>query len=226
MTGFGHAQKRLETFWKRLHDARRSLDLARDCVSEAERDYKAGEIPSPDGHYAYLQALRAQNAALRQYSTALRTWRVVAVHDRIADGNDCFRTAASPAGVESRVTWDPQNLIIGITVSGIGNWHDGLREAIIEALASSQFKPGMSLLFDMRQVTDNPSSEDLRSCAEWLSKLLPAGISSRCAIVVGPRVHHYGLARMVAMHAEFRGMSLEIFKDIAGAQAWLCNQLT
>jgi hypothetical protein len=40
-------------------------------------------------------------------------------------------------------------------------------------------------------------------------------------MVVGQRVHQYGLARMAATHMEFEGMQVEIFQDFNAAVVWL-----
>ena len=108
-----------------------------------------------------------------------------------------------------------------MVVTCTGDVGEGAGVAIVEAIASPQFKLGTSILFDARLSIDNPTSEDLRSSARWLSKLQPMGISSRCAIVVGPKPHQYGLARMAATHLECQGMCLEIFLDIGEAERWL-----
>jgi len=97
------------------------------------------------------------------------------------------------------------------------------RATIIEAIACPQFKPGTSVLFDVRLSTENSSSETVRSAAHWLSTLRSQGISSRCAIVVGPRAYQFGLARMAGIYLELLGMCLEIFRDIDEAERCLSD---
>ncbi|HEV3330271.1 MAG TPA: hypothetical protein VG096_04775 [Bryobacteraceae bacterium] len=119
------------------------------------------------------------------------------------------------------VTWEIRDQILVIIIVGYGG--EEPRAVLLEAIASPQFRPGMSVLFDVRLSTDNSTSDELRSRAQWLSTLQAEGISSRCAIVVGPKAYQYGLARMAAAHVEFQGMTLEIFQDIYEAKRWLSN---
>lgn len=117
------------------------------------------------------------------------------------------------------VTWKIRDSIIVIAVDGTGD--DDVRAAIVSAIRSPQFRQGVALLLDMRLGQGNPASEDLRSLARWISKLPSRGVSPFCAIVVGPKQHHFGLARMVAIYAEFEGMDVEVFRDFDSAERWL-----
>jgi hypothetical protein len=119
------------------------------------------------------------------------------------------------------VTWEIRDRILVITIVGYAG--EEPRAVIMEAIASPQFRPGTSVLFDVRQSTDNSTSDELRSRAQWLATLQAKGMASRCAIVVGPKAFQYGLARMAATHVEFQGMQLEIFQDMDEAERWLSN---
>lgn len=119
-------------------------------------------------------------------------------------------------------SWKIQESILVLTLDG--RCGDGVRAAISEAMDSTQFKSGISLLFDARLVIDNPTSDGLRACARWLSTL--TGISGRAAIVIGPKLHHYGLARMVATLAGFHGMTVDVFYDADRAERWLSDGAT
>jgi len=80
------SRKDLEDLWReRLKLAKLRLDFARNYVLEVEKDFSlAGpslpEACNPDGRYAYLQALRAENDALTSYRRVLRVYQEV-VHD-------------------------------------------------------------------------------------------------------------------------------------------------
>lgn len=122
------------------------------------------------------------------------------------------------------VTWEILHSVLVLTSSGYGG--RGTVAALTEAISDPRFRPGLSLLFDMRLATDNPSSAEMRSRAKFLASLRPLGISHRCAQVVGPRPHQYGLARMEAAHLEFQGMELEVFSDVNEALMWLAQPAT
>lgn len=69
MTESHHTRERL---WRAVEDARFRLDSARNAVKGLDPDH--GRIPSPDGGYAYLQALRAETLAVRSYLHALQEY--------------------------------------------------------------------------------------------------------------------------------------------------------
>jgi hypothetical protein len=81
--------------------------------------------------------------------------------------------------------------------------------------------PGTSLLLDVRQSEVNPSSDEVQFRAQWMASLRAKGLSSRCAVVVSPRIYQFGVAMMARTYLEFQGMTLEIFADVHEAQRWL-----
>jgi hypothetical protein len=122
------------------------------------------------------------------------------------------------------VTWEFRDSVLVLKNLGYGG--QGTVAAVTEAISDPNFRPGLSLLFDMRMATDNPSSAEMRSRAKFLASLLPLGISHRCALVVGPRPRQYGIARMEAAHLEFQGLELEVFRDEEEALLWLTHPTT
>jgi hypothetical protein len=110
-----------------------------------------------------------------------------------------------------------------IVITMIDQGHEDPRAAILEAIADPQFTPGTSLLLDVRLSMENSASEKVRARAHWLSTLRSRGISSRCAVVVAPRVYQFGLARMAGIYLELEGMCLEIFQDMGEAERWLSS---
>jgi hypothetical protein len=82
------------------------------------------------------------------------------------------------------------------------------------------------LLFDTRLSEDSPTSEQVRNHVQEILALRTKGISSHCAIVIGPHAYQYGLARMSGTHAALQGMHLEIFTIIDEALRWLSNPST
>jgi hypothetical protein len=108
-----------------------------------------------------------------------------------------------------------------MVVTAVGDWSGaGPASAITEAMADPRFQPGTALVLDVRLSTMNPSAEQVRARAEWMAALRAAGLASRCAIVVGPKAHQFGLARMAQAHLESRQMEMQIFADLDEAMAW------
>lgn len=63
----------LEERWRNYADsARLRLDAAHALVEELRPDVRS--IPSPDGQYAYRQALQAESAALAEYGRVLQIY--------------------------------------------------------------------------------------------------------------------------------------------------------
>lgn len=117
-------------------------------------------------------------------------------------------------------SWEIRDRILIVTA--IGDWSDGGPPAAVDqAITDPRFKPGMSLLLDVRQSTMNLSADEVRLRSKGLALLGTKGLSSRCAIVVGPKLFQYGLARMAKVFLEHRGMELEIFRDLDAALEWL-----
>lgn len=65
-------QAKLDALWKRVEDARLQWKFAHQYVKEVSADRLAGAIPSPDGSYAHLRALRGQRLAVENYHRALQ----------------------------------------------------------------------------------------------------------------------------------------------------------
>lgn len=116
------------------------------------------------------------------------------------------------------VTWNISNNVVVITIAGGG---DGFREAVVAAMASPAFPLHASVLLDARPKTENPMTDELRRRADWVATLLARREGSRCAVVVGPRPHQYGLARMFSVFLGTEGVHAEIFTNIDEATRWL-----
>lgn len=62
----------LITDWKeRLRAAEQQLECAREEVRKRESELRSGSMPSPDLHYAFQSALRAETLALEKYARVL-----------------------------------------------------------------------------------------------------------------------------------------------------------
>lgn len=118
------------------------------------------------------------------------------------------------------VSWVIRDEVLIVTV--VRDWNGGgPASAIAQAIQDPQFKPGTALLFDVRQSGMNPSGKEVMSRVEWIASLTSEGLSRRCAAVIGPQPHQFGLARMAQSYLDLLGMELRIFTDLAEALKWL-----
>lgn len=123
------------------------------------------------------------------------------------------------------VTWELRNRVLVVSLDGDYEYDAPVR-AITEAMQHPSFLPGTMLLIDARLTTTRRSSEEFRERAIWMASLQAKGLASRCALVIPPQTHQYGLARMAATHVEMHGMELQIFTDMDAASQWLLGQAT
>lgn len=91
----------LQALWRsRLDDARLRLDCARNYFKETKQDFASGDISAPVEYYAIQQALRAEMAALKEYSRILAIFNDLTLHGKIPNEDSmlledvCQRTAS------------------------------------------------------------------------------------------------------------------------------------
>lgn len=94
MRMFEPDQAAVEELWrKRLNTAKLRLEFARNYVAELQRDLQTGALPSPDGGFAYQQALRAENNALAEFRRVLKIFTDLTVDGKIPEDNQ-YRSAS------------------------------------------------------------------------------------------------------------------------------------
>jgi hypothetical protein len=94
---------------------------------------------------------------------------------------------------------------------------DDLRELYEKIRTDPAFDPSFRQLCDLRNVTQITTSvETLRSLAQ--NHVFSPG--SRRAFVVG-RAVDFGLARLFQAYSDAEGQTVEVFRDINDAEAWL-----
>ena len=118
------------------------------------------------------------------------------------------------------VRWEIRGQVLIVTLVGDYSFEEPAL-AVKEAIADSGFQTGTSLLIDTRLSQTSRSSEEFRERAKWLASLQDKGLSSRCAVVIGPEPHQFGMARMAATHHDLQGLEMEIFTDLDEAFRWL-----
>ncbi len=75
----------IEDLWRaRLRDAKLRLDFARQYVKEVEDEYKPGDLPASDAHFAMRAALRAETFALTEYRRILRIFADLVLEGKCA----------------------------------------------------------------------------------------------------------------------------------------------
>lgn len=92
----------------------------------------------------------------------------------------------------------------------------------VRFLSATENMPGYwshdKYLWDMRQVTEFPSTSEIRTYANAARS--ETSLSCKIAIVVGQDVH-FGLARMFEMLSEHPTVVRRVFRDYDQAQIWL-----
>jgi hypothetical protein len=94
---------------------------------------------------------------------------------------------------------------------GFAEW----KAALDAALASPDYRPGMGILHDQRQLPDAPSTEEGKSRAAYV---VARGIR-RWAVLVATDVQ-YGMARLGDAHSAGTATEIQAFRDPAEAEAW------
>ncbi len=72
---------------------------------------------------------------------------------------------------------------------------------------------------DIRRSEATPSSDDLRDFAEFLGSL-PVHVAARSAWLVSADLR-LGLARMLSVYAEDKGLTIKVFRESEAARQWL-----
>ncbi len=107
-----------------------------------------------------------------------------------------------------------------LTVVAEGRYTLGEIKAVIEAATSDA--PALRdccLLMDIRGSEALPSAQEVRDFAEFLGDL-PTNVVARSAWLVSTDVR-FGLARMLSVYAGEKGITIQVFRDLDRARAWL-----
>jgi len=88
-------------------------------------------------------------------------------------------------------------------------------------LKDPEFRPGLDVLSDCRELSVAPSTDEARVAAELIQRVGSAGIG-RVAIVATSAVI-YGMSQMIGGLAGLRGYEVEVFSSTEDALAWLAE---
>ncbi len=108
-----------------------------------------------------------------------------------------------------------------LTIVAEGRYTLGEIKAVIEAATgeTQAVHRDCCLLMDIRRSEALPSVDDLRDFAQFLGDL-PTDVVSRSAWLVSADVQ-FGLARMLSVYAEEKGITIQVFRDLDPARIWL-----
>jgi hypothetical protein len=123
-----------------------------------------------------------------------------------------------PSFAQMPVVWRLQQGVLLVTLMGDYPFEE-LRSAVAEALRSPDFSAGTSILFDARSSLKYPSTDVVRSIAEWLASLRAQGVSARSAMVISRE--RYRLGERATVHFHEQGLETALFASLAEAMRWL-----
>jgi hypothetical protein len=110
---------------------------------------------------------------------------------------------------------------VKLTASGIISLGDIIK-TLHGLLQDSQFKSGMDILWDFRQVkTENMKADQIREIVSFIkNNQEKRGANYRVALVVSRDID-FGLARMYEAYTQELPFQLQIFKELSAAEDWL-----
>lgn len=97
---------------------------------------------------------------------------------------------------------------------------DELLESFDEALRDPDYRPGMHMLADMREVTTTAHRADVARVASYVKGHL-AEIGPLKVAVVAPTDASFGLIRMLQANIEEAPIELRVFREMGEAEQWL-----
>lgn len=114
---------------------------------------------------------------------------------------------------------DKEAGILYRTLSGVVTT-DELLESFDEALRDPNYRPGMHMLADMREVTTTAHKADVARVASYVKGHLEE-IGPLKVAVVAPTAASFGLIRMLQAYLEGAPVDLGVFREMGEAEEWL-----
>ena len=117
-----------------------------------------------------------------------------------------------------RITRSDDGVVLSVVAEGVYTLAEV--KAVIAA-GTADAPPGRDccLLMDIRRSGALPSTIDLKDFAEFLGDL-PKHVAARSAWLVSEDLR-FGLARMLSVYAEERGITIRVFRESDAARTWL-----
>ena len=94
-----------------------------------------------------------------------------------------------------------------------------MQEVAESLLEDPEFRSGLDVLSDSRDVSVAPSTDDARVAADLIQRVRNAGLARIAIVATSAAV--YGMLQMVGSIAELRGHDVKVFDSIDEALAWL-----
>lgn len=91
--------------------------------------------------------------------------------------------------------------------------------AVMSQMAGREGRAGLSVVVDARQVTDVPSTPELRRIVTEMQPLFAEGSGSIAIVASTPFV--YGVARMFAVFAQAVSVTVVTFRCMEAMESWL-----
>ena len=98
-----------------------------------------------------------------------------------------------------------------------------LRAVVEEAVADSEFKPGMNFLWDRKPGLANPASIEYLRDALYYLQMLAERVGAHSWAIVAHNPADFGRARMLEAMSEGTKVTIRAFKSSGDAEEWLRN---
>jgi len=98
-----------------------------------------------------------------------------------------------------------------------------LKEVVLEAVADSEFKPGMNFLWDRKPGLANPASRVYLRDAIYFLQILAERIGPHSWAIVGHNEADFGNARVLEAKSDGTKVTIRAFRSAGDAEEWLRN---
>ena len=98
-----------------------------------------------------------------------------------------------------------------------------LKEVVLEAVADSEFKPGMNFLWDRKPGLANPASRVYLRDALYFLQILAERIGPHSWAIVGHNEADFGKARVLEAKSDGTKVTIRAFRSAGDAEEWLRN---
>jgi hypothetical protein len=98
-----------------------------------------------------------------------------------------------------------------------------LKEVVLEAVADSEFKPGMNFLWDRRPGLANPASSVYLRDVLYFLQILAENIGPHSWAIVGHNEADFGKARVLEAKSDGTKVTIRAFRSAGDAEEWLRN---
>ena len=108
-----------------------------------------------------------------------------------------------------------------VVVTGRGDLAaSDLVDAATRVYGDPQFRPGMSVLLDVRGACPAVTGNGVRMIVDFVSRNIEERGKGNCAIVTGREVD-FGMARMGQVYMDSLGIEVMVFRELEHAERWL-----